>query len=130
MTELYSETIHSLSRQLKDGTISSVEITQSCLDRAEKTSDYGAWLTLDTEGALAQAKESDKRRASEQNIGPFDGIPVALKDNFLSEGLPTRAASKILETFVSPYDGTAVRKLKEAGSVILGKANMDEFAMG
>ena len=130
MTELYSETIHSLSRQLKDGTTSSVEITQSCLDRAEKTSDYGAWLTLDTEGALAQAKESDKRRASEQNIGPFDGIPVALKDNFLSEGLPTRAASKILETFVSPYDGTAVRKLKEAGSVILGKANMDEFAMG
>ncbi|HEY2028033.1 MAG TPA: amidase family protein, partial [Myxococcales bacterium] len=89
-----------------------------------------AFLRLTEKEAAAAAQASDARRAKEQPLSPIDGVPVALKDIFCMEGVETTAGSKILEGYVPPYDATVVRKLKEAGAVIVGKLNMDEFAMG
>ncbi|MEO0814489.1 MAG: Asp-tRNA(Asn)/Glu-tRNA(Gln) amidotransferase subunit GatA, partial [Myxococcota bacterium] len=89
-----------------------------------------AFLHVASESALEQAARSDERRASGKTLSVFDGVPVALKDIFLTEGIPTTCSSKILQGFVPPYDGTAVKNLKENGAVILGKTSMDEFAMG
>jgi len=89
-----------------------------------------AYLHVDPKGALTAAKEADLRRAAGEPRGPLDGVPVALKDNMLVAGLPTTCASHMLEGFIAPYDATVVRKLKAAGAVLLGKLNMDEFAMG
>ncbi len=130
MSELLDLTMSELSSSLASGAVSSVEATQAALERAKDTAELGAYLHLDEAGALAQAKAADERRAKGQRRGVLDGVPVALKDIFLTEGLPTTCGSKILEGFIAPYDGTAVRKLKEAGTVLLGKLNMDEFAMG
>src|SRR5438270_51002 len=80
--------------------------------------------------ALAQARASDARRRAGQPLSAWDGVPMALKDIFLTAGLPTTCGSNILRDFVAPYDGTVVRQLKAAGIVLLGKLNMDEFAMG
>ena len=123
-------TIAQLAQQLASGKVSSVEATQACLQRLESTQAWGAYLFVDRDGALAQARASDARRKSGQALGPLDGVPIALKDILLTAGLPTTCGSKILEGFVPPYDGTAVRLLKQAGSVLLGKLNMDEFGMG
>src|SRR5690606_11719882 len=79
---------------------------------------------------LAAARASDERRARKEALGPLDGVPVALKDIFLTRGLPTTCGSKILEGFVPPFDSTHVSRLRGAGAVICGKLNMDEFAMG
>ncbi len=128
--DLANLSAHELADQLKSGKVSSVEATSACLQRLEKTAGLGAYLHVDANGAKKQAAEADARRAKKQSAGPLDGVPIALKDIFLTEGLPTTCASRILEGFVAPYDGTAVRKLKEAGTVLLGKLNMDEFAMG
>jgi aspartyl-tRNA(Asn)/glutamyl-tRNA(Gln) amidotransferase subunit A len=89
-----------------------------------------AYLTLDEEGALAAAKASDIRRASNKAVGPLDGIPLAIKDNILIQGVRATGGSKILENYIAPYDATVIRRLKEAGAVFLGKTNLDEFAMG
>ena len=123
-------TIHDLSRRLLAGECTSVEATQACLERIEQTRALGAYLHVDVEGALAQAAASDARRAEDAAGGPLEGVPVALKDIFLTEGLPTTCGSKILEGFIAPYDGAATRRLRESGAVLLGKLNMDEFAMG
>ncbi|MBC7793475.1 MAG: Asp-tRNA(Asn)/Glu-tRNA(Gln) amidotransferase subunit GatA, partial [Clostridia bacterium] len=128
--ELIDFPVHELSRQLESKKVSSVEATEACLDRIEKTAGLGAYLYVDADGAKAAAAKADERRASGKSLGAWDGVPIALKDIFLTEGLPTTCASRILEGFVAPYDGTVVKKLKEAGTVLLGKLNMDEFAMG
>ena len=94
-----------------------------------KKSDLNSFLSVDEELALKQAEEADKKIKSGE-FGMLMGIPCAIKDAILVEGQKCTAASKILENYVAPYDATVIKKLKEAGAVILGKTNLDEFAMG
>ncbi|MCD6526497.1 MAG: Asp-tRNA(Asn)/Glu-tRNA(Gln) amidotransferase subunit GatA [Desulfuromonas sp.] len=123
-------TIHEMQQQLADGTTTAVALTEAFLKRIHATDEQlNAFITVCDEEALAAAREADAQRAA-GNVLPLTGIPVALKDIFVTEGIRTTCASKIFGDFISPYDGTAVRKLKEQGAVIVGKLNMDEFAMG
>ncbi len=111
--------------------VTSEKLTQDHFDRiAEVDADVHAFLYLDHEGALAQARAVDIARANGEKVGPLAGVPLALKDVMVQKGIPTTAGSKILEGWRPPYDATVVTKLKNAGIVILGKTNMDEFAMG
>ncbi len=111
--------------------MSSRELVTAALARAERLqATLHAFLGLRNERALREADESDARRASGSARGPLDGIPVALKDNMVQVGEATTCASRILEGFVSPYDAAVVERLQQAGAVILGRTNMDEFAMG
>jgi aspartyl-tRNA(Asn)/glutamyl-tRNA(Gln) amidotransferase subunit A len=128
--ELIELTIHEMRRRLVAGELTSIGLTRAFLDRIEATDQkVNAFITVCGESALAQAAEADKRIArGEADI--LTGIPVALKDIFNTEGIRTTCASKILDNYISPYDATVVAKLKKQGAVILGKLNMDEFAMG
>ena len=120
-----------LASALDARTLSSVDAVFASLKQIERLDgQVKAFLQVDRAGALAQAEASDKRRAAGAPAGPLDGVPVGLKDLFLTEGLPTTAGSRILEGFIAPYDGTVVKLLKAAGLPLLGKLNMDEFAMG
>jgi len=111
--------------------ISAVELTNQHYEQiAAVDKDVHAFLYLDKEGALAQAKEVDKKRAAGEKLSPLAGVPLALKDVMTQKGVPTTCGSKILEGWKPPYDSTVVSKLKNAGVIILGKTNMDEFAMG
>ncbi len=112
---------------IEGGQASAVEVAQAHLDRiAAVDGDVHAFLHVDTEGALAQARRVDAGELT----GPLAGVPLALKDVLCTEGVPTTVGSKILEGWRPPYDATVTRRLKEAGVVLLGKTNMDEFAMG
>ena len=111
--------------------ITSVELTQLHLDRIDAVdSQVHAFLHVDREGALSQAAAVDAKRAAGEKLGPLAGVPLALKDVMTQKGIPTTAGSKILEGWRPPYDSTVVSNLKANGIVILGKTNMDEFAMG
>jgi aspartyl-tRNA(Asn)/glutamyl-tRNA(Gln) amidotransferase subunit A len=128
--KLYELTIKKAHMLLKKKEISSQELTRAVLDRIDAVEEHvGAYITLDSEMALAQAKIADKS-ISQGSILPLTGIPLALKDLMCTKGLRTTCASRILENFVPPYDATVVKKLKKQGAVIVGKSNMDEFAMG
>ncbi|MBR4008154.1 amidase, partial [Fibrobacter sp.] len=124
------ETIKNLSAKLASGETSAVALAQDSLAKIEATKNLNAYISVLNERALAKAAESDKRRAEGKSLGALDGIPVAVKDNMCLEGTRTTAASKILDNFVAPYTATAIEKLEAAGAVIVGKTNMDEFAMG
>ncbi|HJQ07131.1 MAG TPA: Asp-tRNA(Asn)/Glu-tRNA(Gln) amidotransferase subunit GatA [Nocardioides sp.] len=116
---------------LAAGEVTSVELVQAHLDRIAATNgDLNAFLHVDAEGALAQAAASDERRAAGAPLHELDGVPIAIKDVLCTSGLPTTAGSKILEGWIPPYDGTVTARIKAAGLPILGKTNMDEFAMG
>ncbi|GAB3174646.1 Asp-tRNA(Asn)/Glu-tRNA(Gln) amidotransferase subunit GatA [Myceligenerans halotolerans] len=120
-----------LAAAIADGTVSSVEATQAHLDRiAAVDGDLNAFLHVSADEALATAAGVDSRRASGDELGPLAGVPIAVKDVVVTKGLPTTAGSKILEGWVPPYDATLVQRIKAAGLPILGKTNMDEFAMG
>ncbi|MBI3687065.1 MAG: Asp-tRNA(Asn)/Glu-tRNA(Gln) amidotransferase subunit GatA [Actinobacteria bacterium] len=120
-----------LAGQIAAGQVSAAEVTQAHLDRiAAVDPALHAFLHVDADGALAAAKTVDERRAAGERLGPLAGVPLALKDVVVSKGLPTTCGSKILEGWVPPYDATITRRMKDAGIIILGKANMDEFAMG
>ncbi|MGB9859831.1 MAG: Asp-tRNA(Asn)/Glu-tRNA(Gln) amidotransferase subunit GatA [Moorellaceae bacterium] len=111
--------------------ISSVELTEAMLERIEQVEGrIKAFVTLTPEVALEQARAVDAARARGEELGPLAGIPMALKDNLCTAGIRTTCSSKMLENWVPPYDAFVVKKLKEAGAVLLGKLNMDEFAMG
>ncbi|MFT4263884.1 MAG: Asp-tRNA(Asn)/Glu-tRNA(Gln) amidotransferase subunit GatA [Nocardioides sp.] len=119
---------------LAAGEVTSVELVQAHLDQIARVdgADGGihAFLHVDADGALAQAAASDARRAAGAPLHELDGVPIAIKDVLATEGLPTTAGSRILEGWVPPYDGTVTARIKAAGLPILGKTNMDEFAMG
>jgi aspartyl-tRNA(Asn)/glutamyl-tRNA(Gln) amidotransferase subunit A len=127
--------IHTTAAEMADalakGETTSVALTQAHLDRITAVDgQVKAFLHVDTEGALAQAKDVDARRAKGEKLSPIAGVPLALKDVLAQKGVPTTAGSKILQGWRPPYDSTVVSKLKSAGIVIMGKTNMDEFAMG
>jgi len=128
--DLHDLTLAQQSQQLTAGQTSSLALTQHALARIAAHAELGAFLHVDAEGALAAAAASDARRAAGQALGPLDGLPIAHKDIFVTEGLPTTAASKMLKGYMSPFDATVVARLKAAGVVNVGKLNCDEFAMG
>jgi len=115
---------------LDAGRVSSAELVEQSLARAEAAASLGAFVHLQPERARAEAREADARRSRSEIRSPLDGIPVAIKDLMVQQGEPCTCASRILEGFVAPYQGTAVAKLQAAGAVIIGRTNMDEFAMG
>ena len=124
-------TLREAAELLNSGKITSVELTQGFIDRINAVEpQIGALLAVDAELALAAAAESDARRAAGAPLSEYDGIPVTLKDNICAKGQQCSCASKILNGYVSPYDATVTTRLREAGFVLLGRANMDEFAMG
>lgn len=128
---LYYKTAAELSDLLERGEISSVELTQFVIDRTKEVDmRVRAFGCFDPEDALAQARASDERRKAGQVRGPLDGIPIGIKDNLAVTGQSLTCSSKMLERFVSPYDATVIANLKDAGAVLWGRLNMDEFAMG
>lgn len=130
MTDLWRLSLAELIAGLERRAISSREVTERCIRRIEETRSLNTFLTVDGDGAMAQATASDERRARRSALSPLDGVPVALKDLLITEGLATTAGSRILEGYIPPYDGTMARRLKSAGAVLVGKTNLDEFAMG
>ncbi|MEU9043566.1 MULTISPECIES: Asp-tRNA(Asn)/Glu-tRNA(Gln) amidotransferase subunit GatA [unclassified Kitasatospora] len=131
MTELIRYTAAETAGAIAKGEVSAVEVAQAHLDRIEAVDKkVNAFLHVDTEGALAAAKAVDEKRAKGEELGPLAGVPLALKDVFTTKGVPTTCGSKMLEGWIPPYDATLTSRLKDAGVVILGKTNMDEFAMG
>ncbi|WHH59288.1 Asp-tRNA(Asn)/Glu-tRNA(Gln) amidotransferase subunit GatA [Petroclostridium sp. X23] len=129
--ELYKLTAHAARDLLKKKELSSVELTQAVLDRISAVDEsVQSYITVTAEKALENAAEIDKKMASGEQLGDLAGIPMALKDNMCTEGVLTSCASKILNNFNPPYDATVSKKLNKAGTVLLGKVNMDEFAMG
>ena len=130
-SEICSLTGLEISQGLSSGKFSSEEVTLAFINRIKAVDDkVHAFLSYDEEDMLNQAKSSDQRRASGQLLGSLDGVPVCLKDVISAKGQPLTAASKILENYRSPYDATVTVKLKEAGAVVGGRLNLDEFAMG
>lgn len=128
--DLTSLTLTELRQRLQQGQTTSVAATEAALQRIiERDNDLQSYLTVSDELALQQAEEADERRAAGET-SPLLGVPVAVKDIICTEGLETTAGSKILEGYIPPYDAFVVSRLKEAGAIILGKTNTDEFAMG
>jgi len=131
MNDLLKKSALELADMLEAGQITSVELTTACLDRIDALNEHvNAFLHIDREGALETARRVDERRAAGEKLHRLAGVPIAVKDNMVVRGMPTTCASRILEGWLPPYDATVVEKIHEAGLPIVGKTNMDEFAMG
>ncbi|MFH1454408.1 MAG: Asp-tRNA(Asn)/Glu-tRNA(Gln) amidotransferase subunit GatA [Armatimonadota bacterium] len=131
MTELSTLTAYELHNLLKDKKATSVEITQSCIDKINQTDGkINAFITVLPEKALEQARSADEYISKNSSFNPLHGIPIAVKDNICTKDIKTTCASNILSNFVPTYDATVIKKIKDAGCIILGKTNLDEFAMG
>ncbi len=128
--ELWRLTAHEAHEFLRRREISSVELTESVLRRIEEVEPaVHAYITVTAELALEQAREADERYAA-GTATPLTGIPVAVKDVIVTKGVRTTAGSRMLENFIPPFDSHVAERLRRAGAVMVGKANMDEFAMG
>jgi aspartyl-tRNA(Asn)/glutamyl-tRNA(Gln) amidotransferase subunit A len=128
---ILNSTIYQLADLLDKKEISSVELTKTYLAQADKLQQkIAAYITIMADEALKSAQESDQRRQTAQTLGPLDGIPLALSDNFCTSGTVTTCASKMLENFLPPYNAACWQKLHDQGAVLLGKCNMDEFTVG
>ncbi|WP_030823549.1 Asp-tRNA(Asn)/Glu-tRNA(Gln) amidotransferase subunit GatA [Streptomyces hygroscopicus] len=131
MTDLTRLTAAETAARIASGEVTAVEVTEAHLARIEAVDEkVHAFLHVDREGALAQARAVDEKRERGEELGPLAGVPLALKDIFTTKGMPTTVGSKILEGWIPPYDATLTQRLRDADVVILGKTNMDEFAMG
>ena len=129
--DLIRQSAATLASAIAEGEVTSREVTQAHLDRIAEVDDrVHAFLHVDADGALATADDVDARRAAGEPLGPLAGVPLALKDILAMKGVPTTCGSRILEGWRPPYDATIVERLRAAGIPILGKTNMDEFAMG
>ncbi|MHB9030781.1 MAG: Asp-tRNA(Asn)/Glu-tRNA(Gln) amidotransferase subunit GatA [Candidatus Latescibacterota bacterium] len=129
--ELYELTARDLAASIRSGEVSAEEATRSALRRIEQVEPVvHAYITVIAEPALERAREIDSRRIRGEKIGPLGGIPMAVKDSILTAGIRTTAGSHILDNFIPPYDAFVISRLREAGAVIVGKANTDEFTMG
>lgn len=129
--ELHYLSISEASRLIRDKEISPVELTSAVLDRAEKLDKrLNSYVTLLKDSAVKTAEKAEKDIMDGNYLGPLHGIPLSLKDIFVTKGTRSTCGSKMLENFISPYDSTVAAKLKSSGAVIIGKNNMDEFAMG
>jgi aspartyl-tRNA(Asn)/glutamyl-tRNA(Gln) amidotransferase subunit A len=131
MSELIKKTAAELSAAMAAGEVSAAEVTQAHLDRIGAVDgEVKAFLHVAADDALAQARAVDRKRAAGEPLGALAGVPVAVKDLFATAGMPTTCGSKILEGWVPPYESTITQRLRKAGAVLIGKTNMDEFAMG
>ena len=129
--ELYQKTAAELSAMLKNKEVSSVELTKAAFARTAAVEDkVGAYITLTEEHALETAAAIDAKRAAGEELAPLAGVPVSVKDNICTKGIRTTCASRMLENFQPPYDATVMNRLHDAGLVMTGKTNLDEFAMG
>ena len=129
--EILSCTAVEIGRKIREKELTAVEATQAVLDQIDRVEDtVHAYVTVDKEGALKKAAEIQKKIENGELTGPLAGVPVAIKDNMCTEGMLTTCSSKILYNFVPTFTAEAVKRLEDAGAVIIGKTNMDEFAMG
>ncbi len=126
---MHKKSLSELAKDLRDKKYSSIELTQYYLDRIKNNSDLNCFITVAEEMALEQAKSADSR-LSTGNAPPLTGIPIAQKDIFCTRGIKTSCGSKMLDNFIAPYNATVIEKFNDAGAVMIGKLNMDEFAMG
>ncbi|XP_012371515.1 glutamyl-tRNA(Gln) amidotransferase subunit A, mitochondrial [Octodon degus] len=127
---MLGRTLREVSVALKQGQITPTELCRKCLSLIQKTKFLNAYITVSEEVALKQAEESEKRYKQGQSLGILDGIPVAVKDNFSTSGIQTTCASNMLKGYIPPFNATVVQKLLDQGALLMGKTNLDEFAMG
>src|SRR5580704_11498112 len=131
MAELFRMSAAEIASAVRDGTVSAAEVTDAHLARIDEVDGrVRAFLHVAADQAREAARAVDRRRAAGEDLGPLAGVPLALKDVFTTIDMPTTCGSAILDGWLPPYDATITRRLREAGVVILGKTNMDEFAMG
>ena len=131
MSDIADLSLSSLADRVSSGEITAHDATAACLERAQAlNASLNAFRSIDAARALERATALDRMQASGGALGPLHGVPVALKDNLATRGLATTASSRILENYVPPYNATVVNRLQAAGAVIIGKTNLDEFAMG
>uniref|UniRef100_A0A8C7YKH3 Glutaminyl-tRNA amidotransferase subunit QRSL1 n=1 Tax=Oryzias sinensis TaxID=183150 RepID=A0A8C7YKH3_9TELE len=123
-------TLKEVSLAFREGRISPTELCRKCLNRIKKTQHLNAYITVTDELSLTQAQESERRLQRGVPKGPLDGVPFAVKDNFCTKNVRTTCASRMLKDYLPPFNATVVQKLLDQGAVLMGKTNMDEFAMG